>query len=68
MCIRDRQISPRVIRAVGRENIIVVATKSKLAGLKSLRVDTGDPELDEELRGYMRVVADYGEEVVMKVE
>ena len=64
----NQQISPRVIRAVGRENIIVVATKSKLAGLKSLRVDTGDPELDEELRGYMRVVADYGEEVVMKVE
>ena len=64
----NQQISPRVIRAVGRENIIVVATKSKLAGLKSLRVDTGDPELDEELRGYMRVVADYGEEVVMRVE
>ncbi len=64
----NQQISPRVIRAVGRENIIVVATKSKLAGLKSLRVDTGDPELDEELKGYMRVVADYGEEVVMKVE
>ncbi len=64
----SQQISPRVIRAVGRENIIVVATKAKLRGLRALRVDTGDPELDEALRGYVRVIADYGEEVVMRVE
>ena len=64
----NQQISPEVIRAVGLDNIIVVATKSKLRGLRALRVDTGDPELDEALRGYMRVVADYGEEVVMRVE
>jgi len=64
----NQQISPRVIRAVGRDNLIVVATRSKLSGLKALRVDTGDPELDEALRGYMRVVVDYGQEVVMRVE
>ena len=64
----NQQISPRVIRAVGRDNIIVVATKAKLRGLKVLRVDTGDPELDEALKGYIRVIADYGEEVVMRVE
>ena len=64
----NQQISPRVIREVGLDNIIVVATKSKLMGLRALRVDTGDPELDEALRGYVRVIADYGEEVVMRVE
>jgi len=64
----NQQISPKVIRAVGLDNIIVVATKSKLRGLRALRVDTGDPELDEDLKGYIRVVADYGEEVVMKIE
>ena len=64
----NQQISPRVIRAVGKDNIIIVATKSKLMGLRALRVDTGDPELDEALRGYVRVIVDYGQEVVMRVE
>jgi predicted polyphosphate/ATP-dependent NAD kinase len=52
---------------VGRENIIVIATKHKLQGLKELRVDTGDPELDDELRGYLKVVTDYREEHVVNV-
>ncbi|NIM44125.1 MAG: ATP-NAD kinase [Nitrososphaeria archaeon] len=64
----NQQISPQVIREVGRENIIVVATHHKLRNTKVLLVDTGDAELDEELRGYMRVVSDYGEEVVRKIE
>jgi predicted polyphosphate/ATP-dependent NAD kinase len=38
----------------------VVATKSKLDRLKSLRVDTGDSELDGEFRARdVRVVTDY---------
>jgi len=32
-----------------------------------LRVDTGDESLDEELRGYTRVIVDYNEEKVVKV-
>ncbi len=66
----NQQISPDVIRKVGRENIIVVATKSKLLGLphRRLLVDTGDRGLDGELQGYIRVVTDYREETVMKVE
>ncbi len=66
----NQQISPRVIRAVGKENIIVVATKHKLATLRprSLLVDTGDAILDQELRGYMRVVTGYMEETVVRVE
>jgi predicted polyphosphate/ATP-dependent NAD kinase len=56
----NHQISSKVIRQVGFDNIIVVATKSKLDRLKSLRVDTGDLELDEALsvRG-TKVVIDY---------
>ena len=56
----NQQISSRVIRKVGLDNIVVVATKSKLDRLKSLGVDTGDLELDKELntRGN-RVVIDY---------
>ena len=56
----NQQISAKVIRQVGLDNIVVVATKSKLDRLKSLRVDTGDSELDKEFsaRG-IRVVTDY---------
>jgi predicted polyphosphate/ATP-dependent NAD kinase len=66
----NQQISPEVIRSAGKENIIVVATHDKLQRLsqKRLLVDTRDKELDEQLRGYIRVVTDYREETVMKVE
>ena len=47
----NQQISPRVVRRVGLENIIIVASPSKLSRIPRLRVDTGDPRLDEELRG-----------------
>lgn len=63
----NQQISPEVIRHVGREGITVIASKQKLANLEALRVDTGDGDLDEELRGYMRVVTDYREESVVPV-
>lgn len=56
----NQQISAKVIRQVGIDNIIVVASKSKLDKLKSLRVDTGDAELDMEFRARgIRVVTDY---------
>ncbi len=43
----NQQISQKVIRKVGLDKIVVIATKSKLDRLQSLRVDTGDPELDQ---------------------
>ena len=53
----NQQISAKVIRQVGLDNIVVVATKSKLDRLKSLRVDTGDSELDDQFRtGGIRVL------------
>jgi len=56
----NQQISAKVIRQVGIDNIIVVASKSKLDKLKSLRVDTGDAELDMEFRARgIRVITDY---------
>lgn len=65
----NQQISPKVIRAIGVENITVIATKSKLKNLKSIRVDTGDPDLDEKLRGrQLRVIVDYKVERLMRVE
>jgi predicted polyphosphate/ATP-dependent NAD kinase len=65
----NQQLSPRVLRKVGRENIIVVASKNKLVDLMPapLLVDTGDPELDKELCGYMRVVTGFEEFVFYPV-
>ena len=65
----NQQISSKVIRQVGLDNIIVVATKSKLDRLESLRVDTGDPELDGQFRDHgIRVVVDYKTNKEIKIE
>lgn len=65
----NQQISPQVIRLVGRENIIIVATESKIVSLKGspLLVDTGDGAVDGMLRGYMRLVTGYGKSIIYKV-
>lgn len=65
----NQQLSPRVIRHIGKENIWVVATKTKLQALnnKPLRIDTGDSELDRELSGTIRVITGYHDEVLMPV-
>ena len=62
----NQQFSPELIRAVGVDNICVVAGKGKLSGLEGrpLLVDTNDPELDAELCGYRRVITGYHDEVL----
>lgn len=44
------QLSPAVLRLVGMDNILGVATPAKLLGLDSLRIDTGDGNLDEQFK------------------
>ena len=65
----NQQLSPAVLRRVGRGHIIVIATKEKLASLrgKPLLVDTGDDELDLSLSGYLRVTTGYSNYVMYKV-
>lgn len=65
----NQQLSPQVIRAVGINNIWVAATGSKIFALPNhqLYVDTGDEKLDEELRGYMKVINGWQETLICKV-
>ncbi|QLD88453.1 ATP-NAD kinase family protein [Natronomonas salina] len=58
------QISPAVIR---QSEIEVIASKQKLDDIGVLRVDTGDPDLDEELRGWQRVRVGKFERRLLKV-
>ena len=66
----NQQISPKIIRKVGKERIIVLATRSKIRGIegKVLRVDTGDREVDQSLRGYRKVATDYREWRLMQIQ
>jgi predicted polyphosphate/ATP-dependent NAD kinase len=58
-----------VIRRVGRENLLVIATPGKLAALRGapLLVDTGNAVVDARLARYVRVVTGYRAEVVYRV-
>jgi predicted polyphosphate/ATP-dependent NAD kinase len=66
----NQQISPEIIKRVGKQHIIVAATKSKLQSIEGnvLRVDTGDAEVDNMLKGYIKVVTDYREWRLMQVQ
>ncbi|HAT6344698.1 TPA: ATP-NAD kinase family protein [Aeromonas hydrophila] len=65
----NQQLSPEVLRAVGRDQIQVLATKAKLAALagRPLLVDTDDPALNRSLSGYLRITTGYKDQVIYPV-
>jgi predicted polyphosphate/ATP-dependent NAD kinase len=63
----NQQISHRIIEKVGIRNVIIIATPNKMRDTKVLRVDTGDPDLDDELRGYGKIIIGYGLQQVAPV-
>ena len=66
----NQQLSPAVIRAVGKGNVLVVSTLDKILSLQGrpLLVDTGDLDLDRLLAGYVQVITGRGERIVYRVE
>lgn len=65
----NQQLTPEVIKEIGKENIIILATKEKLSQLhgQPLLVDTFDGELNKSLCGYYKAISGYGEFIVCKV-
>lgn len=65
----NQQLSPEIIRQVGRKNILVIATKEKLIALngKPLLVDTGDEDLNHELSGFIRVITGYQDYTMCRI-
>ncbi|MEO1078290.1 MAG: ATP-NAD kinase family protein [Pseudomonadota bacterium] len=54
----NQQLSPRILRQVGRDNLRVLASREKLTALATptLYVDTGDEDTDAMLAGYLPVI------------
>lgn len=65
----NQQLSADVIRRIGVENLVIVATPAKLAALEGrpLRVDTGDVTLDHALAGLRTVWTGFGSRVLYPV-
>ena len=62
----NQQLSPAFIRQIGKQNMLVVATKQKLQALngKPLRLDSSDAALDAELAGAFTVITGYKDKVL----
>ncbi len=65
----NQQLSHRVLLRVGKENIIIAATESKMIALggKPLLVDTGDAGFNEHLSGYAKVITSMNRQMAYRV-
>ena len=65
----NQQLSPQVIREIGKENLMVIATPEKLHALggRPIRVDTGDEKLNDDLCGMIQVITGYDEQTLYRV-
>lgn len=66
----NQQLSPNVLRMIGKENIIVITPQDKLAALggRPLLIDTGDYEVNSSLSGYYRAITGYQRSIMYRAE
>jgi len=65
----NQQLSAEVIREVGQDNIIIIATNEKLRSLNNrpMIADTGDVILDENLAGLYAVITGYQQKTLYRL-
>jgi predicted polyphosphate/ATP-dependent NAD kinase len=63
----NQQISAEVVKKVGPSHLIIISTPVKLQALNSLIVDTGDTKLNNELRGYKRIIVGRHDAKLVKI-
>ena len=66
----NQQFTANIIESVGRDNIIIISTKAKLANLdgRALISDTGSSKVDALLSGFMEVTTGYEDRVLYAVK
>ncbi|GAA6134282.1 ATP-NAD kinase family protein [Oceaniserpentilla sp. 4NH20-0058] len=66
----NQQLSSDVIKKVGRENLMILSTKTKLSHLEGrpLIADTSDVELDKALAGHIEVITGYQDKVLYPIQ
>ncbi len=65
----NQQFSAKVLRKVGRDNVLVIASDAKLRSLEGrpLRIDSGDDALDSEWRGAVQVITGYEQKTLYPI-
>lgn len=65
----NQQLTPDILRRVGKENVQIIATREKILTLhgRPLLVDSHDPLLDQNFSGYLPVITGYRERIMYPV-
>lgn len=66
----NQQITPQVLRRIGREHLWVVGSRTKLLSLegRALLVDTDDPDLDRDWAGLVEIITGYQDSVFYRID
>lgn len=66
----NQQLTPAVLRRVGRDHLWVIGTRTKLLSLEGrpLLIDTDDPGLDRDWSGLIRIVTGYQDSLFYRIE
>jgi predicted polyphosphate/ATP-dependent NAD kinase len=64
------QFTPPILKQIGTKNIIIISTKYKIENIpnQKLRLDTRSAKLDREMAGLYKIITDYDETKICKVE
>ncbi|MCA6062177.1 ATP-NAD kinase family protein [Thalassolituus marinus] len=62
----NQQLSPALLHQLGKQNIRVISTKTKIAALngRPLIMDSGDPQLDQAWSGTIEIITGYRDHIV----